>query len=184
MPEYVSPRAAGSCSKVRAPSAAKVLRAPLVPSRGRRYSMGMRLFTIGFTRSSAEDFFGRLLKAKVKRVIDVRLHNSSHLAGFAKKEDLRYFLQAIGGIDYLHEPRLAPDEATFAAFKKEHGGAAEFEKRVRALLVRRRAETLLPKATFDQACLLCAEPSPEHCHRRVVAEYLQKKWKDLDVPHL
>lgn len=144
----------------------------------------MHLFTIGFTQSSAEDFFGRLLAARVKRVIDVRLHNSSHLAGFAKKEDLRYFLEAIGGIDYLHEPRFAPDEPTFTAFKREHGGLAEFEKRVRALLVKRKAETLLPKATFGEACLLCAEPSPEHRRRRMVAEHLQKKWRNLVVSHL
>ena len=77
----------------------------------------MQLFTIGFTRSSAEAFFGRLQRAGVRRVIDVRLNNRSQLAGFAKRDDLAWFLRALGGIAYQHDAGLAPTPALLAAYR-------------------------------------------------------------------
>ena len=144
----------------------------------------MKVFTIGFTKTSAESFFGRLQKAGVKKVLDVRLNNVSQLAGFAKKEDLRYFLKAIGGIDYMHEPLLAPTQEMLDAYKKEGGDWADYEKRFLVLLESRRIEETLQRSLLDSACLLCSENKPEHCHRRLVAEYLDRKWGGLDVSHL
>src|SRR5438067_13289367 len=128
----------------------------------------MKVFTIGFTKTSAESFFGRLQKAGVKKVLDVRLNNVSQLAGFAKKEDLRYFLKAIGGIDYMHEPLLAPTQEMLDAYKKEGGDWADYEKRFLVLLESRRIEETLQRSLLDSACLLCSETKPEHCHRRLV----------------
>ena len=75
----------------------------------------MRLFTIGFTKKSAEGFFTNLSKAGVKRVIDIRLNNMSQLAGFTKRDDLRYFLRTICNIDYIHLPELAPNKGDFGS---------------------------------------------------------------------
>jgi uncharacterized protein (DUF488 family) len=144
----------------------------------------VKVFTIGFTKSTAERFFGRLQKAGVKKVLDVRLNNVSQLAGFAKKEDLRYFLKAIGGIDYAHEPMLAPTQAMLDAYKKDGGDWADYEKRFNALLAERRIEQTVQRSALEGACLLCSEDKPQHCHRRLVVEYLKQKWGDLDVQHL
>ena len=144
----------------------------------------MRVFTIGFTKSSAESFFSRLQKAGVKKVLDVRLNNVSQLAGFAKKEDLRYFLKAIGGIEYAHEPRLAPTQEMLDAYKKAGGDWSDYEKRFLALMAERRIEETVPRSVVEGACLLCSEDTPRQCHRRLVVDYLQQKWGGIDVAHL
>lgn len=144
----------------------------------------MKVFTIGFTKSSAESFFTRLKKAGVKSVLDVRLNNVSQLAGFAKKDDLRYFLKAIAGIDYAHEPKLAPTQEMLDGYKKAGGDWADYEKRFLALMAERRIEESVPRSSLDTACLLCSEDTPKQCHRRLVVEYLQQKWGDLEVAHL
>jgi len=144
----------------------------------------MKLFTIGFTKTSAESFFGRLQKAGVKKVADVRLNNVSQLAGFAKKDDLRYFLRAICGIGYEHHPELAPTQEMLDAYKKRRGDWAEYERRFLDLMANRRIEETVARETLDGACLLCSEDKPHHCHRRLVAEYLKEKWGDLEVVHL
>ena len=123
--------------------------------------------TIGFTKSTAERFFERLIGAGVTRVIDVRLHNTSQLAGFAKADDLGYLLGKIGGIDYVHEPLLAPTDD------------------ILRLMAERRIEARLKPELFSRACLLCSEATPDHCHRRLVCEYLNDKWGGrLEVRHL
>lgn len=144
----------------------------------------MKIFTIGFTKTPAESFFTRLQEAGVKKVIDVRLHNDSQLAGFAKKDDLRYFLQALGGIHYAHLPELAPTQELFEAYKKQKGEWSVFEKQFLELMKSRRIEDAFPRDSFAGACLLCSEDKPEHCHRRLVAEYLASKWGEIDIVHL
>lgn len=145
----------------------------------------MILATIGFTKTSAEHFFGRLSRAQVRRVIDVRLNNTSQLAGFAKSEDLRYFLKAIGGIDYVHEPILAPTQDILDAFKKNKGDWRVYEAQFLSLMATRRIEDRLSPELLDGGCLLCSEDKPHQCHRRLVAEYLRTKWSVLlQVRHL
>jgi uncharacterized protein (DUF488 family) len=144
----------------------------------------MKVYTIGFTKTSAELFFTRLQKAGVKKVLDVRLNNVSQLAGFAKKNDLRYFLKAICGIEYTHRPELAPTQEILDAYKKENGQWADYEKRFLELMASRRIEQTIPRDAVDGACLLCSEDKPHHCHRRLVAEYLKDKWGDLEIAHL
>ncbi len=144
----------------------------------------MKVFTIGFTKTSAESFFSRLQNAGVRKVLDVRLNNVSQLAGFAKKEDLRYFLKAIGGIDYVHEPKLAPTQEMLNAYKKDGVDWGDYERRFLALMAERRIEEIMPRSSLEGACLLCSEDKPKQCHRRLVVEYLQRKWGDIEVAHL
>ncbi len=144
----------------------------------------MKLYSIGFTKTTAESFFTRLSNAGVKKVIDVRLNNVSQLAGFAKKDDLRYFLEAICRIGYEHRPELAPTQDMRDEHKKHRGDWARYEERFLELMATRKIEESVPRSAVDEACLLCSEDKPHHCHRRLVAEYLKKKWGDLEIIHL
>jgi len=144
----------------------------------------IQVFTIGFSEKSAEHFFETLRGASVRRVIDVRLNNTSQLAGFAKKDDLEYFLQSLLGIEYVHLPELAPTQQILDAFKKQKRPWADYERDFLSLLRSRRAEDTLARETFHQACLLCSEHKPQHCHRRLVAEYLKKHWGKVEIAHL
>ena len=144
----------------------------------------MRLMTIGFTKKSAQRFFEALRTAGVRRVADVRLNNVSQLAGFAKRKDLEYFLDAICGIDYVHLPDLAPTREMLDAFKKHGGDWATYETGFLDLMTRRRVEETVSPALLDRACLLCSEDKPDHCHRRLVAEYLDRHWGGVDIRHL
>ena len=145
----------------------------------------MKLFTIGFTKKSAEAFFTKLQGAGVKRLVDIRLNNVSQLAGFAKRDDLRYFAKAICNIEYVHVPELAPTQEMLDRFKKERDGDwASYERQFLELMRSRRVETTLTRRLLDHACLLCSEDQPQQCHRRLVAEYLQKKWGDVEIAHL
>lgn len=141
----------------------------------------MEIATIGFTQSSAQRFFARLLDAGVDTVVDVRLHNTSQLAGFAKAEDLAYFLKTIGSIGYRHEPLLAPTEDILTGFKKQKGDWALYRDRFMDLMAERRIETVLEPQMLAGACLLCSEAQPHHCHRSLVVDYLNGKWGDTLV---
>jgi uncharacterized protein (DUF488 family) len=142
------------------------------------------LFTIGFTQKSAETFFGLLIDAGVKRLVDVRLNNTSQLAGFAKKTDLIYFLRELGGIDYIHLPQLAPTKDIFDAYKKQKGDWKDFREGFLALMARREVEKSVSPEMLAQGCLLCSESDPTHCHRSLIVEYLGKIWGNLDIQHL
>jgi uncharacterized protein (DUF488 family) len=144
----------------------------------------MKVFTIGFTRKSAETFFTRLKDAGVKRLVDVRLNNVSQLAGFTKKDDLRYFTKAICGMDYLHVPALAPTADILDAYKKHKGDWGVYEQQFLGLMRSRRIEETVSPDMLEGGCLLCSEETPDHCHRRLVAEYLKDKWGDVEIEHL
>lgn len=144
----------------------------------------MRLFTIGFTKKSAEGFFEMLRKSGAKRVVDVRLNNVSQLAGFAKKQDLAYFLEKICGIEYVHLPILAPTKQMLDEYKKQRGSWQAYAEQFLALMKERRIETKVPRDEIADSCLLCSEDRPHHCHRRLVAEYLNQHWGNIDIKHL
>ena len=132
----------------------------------------MQLFTIGFTKKTAEHFFNLLAEASVKRVVDIRLNNVSQLAGFAKQDDLRFFLKTIHGIDYIHISELAPTKEIMDDFKKKKVDWATYKKRFTQLISRRNTADHLKGKLFDKDCLLCSEAKAEYCHRRLVAEFL------------
>jgi uncharacterized protein (DUF488 family) len=144
----------------------------------------MKLFTIGFTKKSAESFFTTLKTAGVGRLLDVRLNNVSQLAGFTKRDDLRYFTKALCGIDYVHVPVLAPTQDILDAYKKHKGDWGLYQRQFLDLMRSRRVESELSRELLDGACLLCSEHRPDHCHRRLVAEYLAEKWGRLEIEHL
>jgi len=144
----------------------------------------IKLFTIGFTHKTAEAFFSTLIRAGVKRVIDIRLNNTSQLAGFAKKDDLRYFLKALGDMDYIHRPDFAPTQEILDVYKKKKGDWAAYELEFRGLLEERKPEAHVTRELLDRGCLLCSEPTPERCHRRLVAEWLREKLGDMEICHI
>lgn len=144
----------------------------------------MKIFTIGFTNKKARSFFEKIRQAGVKRVVDVRLNNISQLAGFTKKEDLKYFLSEIGGIEYVHLPQLAPTKQLLDDYKKHRGDWGVYERNFLALMADRHIESSLGSTLMDRDCLLCSEDKPDHCHRRLVAEYLQRHWPQMSIEHL
>jgi uncharacterized protein (DUF488 family) len=145
----------------------------------------MKIFTIGFTKKSAETFFARLQCAGVKRLVDVRLNNVSQLAGFAKRDDLKYFTKSICGIDYVHMPELAPTAEILDPYKKrKNGDWSLYEQQFQDLIRSRRIEETVPREILNEGCLLCSEEKPHHCHRRLVAEYLRDKWGDVQIDHI
>jgi len=108
----------------------------------------------------------------------------SQLAGFAKKDDLAFFLRTICGIPYEHHPELAPTRELLDFYKKDGGAWSDYEKRFTDLIAKRRIETTLSPEALDGACLLCSEDKPTHCHRRLVAEYLRERWGGVEIVHL
>ena len=144
----------------------------------------MKLFTIGFTKKSAEEFFTKLRQADVKRLADVRLNNVSQLAGFSKRDDLRYFLKEICGIEYVHLTDLAPTQTLLDEYKKQTHDWPKYETEFLRLMSERHIEEHIPKELLDRACLLCSEDKPSRCHRRLVAEYLNEKWGNMEIVHL
>lgn len=145
----------------------------------------MEIYTIGFAGKSAAEFFGHLKNAGIRRLIDIRLNNTSQLAGFTKADNLPYFLKELCNIDYVHEPLLAPTKEIFDAYKKDGIEWPEFERRYRELLVERQVEVVLDRSLFaSRVVLLCSESTADQCHRRLAAEYLREKWGDIQIIHL
>lgn len=140
--------------------------------------------TIGHAGTSAESFFTRLRDARVERLLDIRLRPVSQFATFAHQRDLPYFLRELCGIDYEHDVRLAPDDDLLDAYRGKKIGPDDFHERFRQLMDERGIPGELDPAAFDRkTALLCSEASPDHCHRRIVAELLASTWS-RDIEHL
>jgi len=118
------------------------------------------------------------------RLLDVRLNNVSQLAGFTKRDDLRFFCQAILAIEYRHLPELAPTQLMLDDYKKNGGDWLDYEAKFLALMSERKVEDKIATELIDGGCLLCSEPTPENCHRRLVAEYLKGKWGNIEIEHI
>jgi uncharacterized protein (DUF488 family) len=145
----------------------------------------VEIYTIGFTQTTAERFFGRLADARIQRLVDVRLNNTSQLAGFAKAADLPYFLRQLIGASYEHQPMLAPTQPMLDAYKKRKGDWAAYEREFLSLMEQRRVDEKLDPADFERpVALLCSEATAEHCHRRLVVEFLAARWSDIQAVHL
>ncbi len=145
----------------------------------------IKIFTIGFTGSSAEHFFGRLKSAGVKKVIDTRLWAGSQLSGFAKKKDLQFFLKAISGIEYEYRQELAPSEDILKPFKNNHISWNDYEMQYIQLMEQRNIAHIVMPTEVDESCFLCACKTHHHCHRRLLAEYLKNAWdRQTEIIHL
>lgn len=144
----------------------------------------MNLYTIGFTKKSAERFFGLLRESGAKRIVDVRLNNVSQLSGFAKRDDLRFLLTEICGMGYVHLPEMAPTKEILDEYRKGGGDWAKYEAQFLDLMHQRQIAESIDQELLADGCLLCSEDTPVRCHRRLVAEYLSARWGGLEVIHL
>lgn len=145
----------------------------------------MEIYSIGFTQKSASQFFGALKSNRIERLLDVRLNNTSQLAGFAKQSDLAYFLHEICGAAYEHEPLLAPTQDILDAYKKNKGDWNTYTQAYLQLIRSRAVESALSRESFStRTVLLCSEPTAEHCHRRLALEYLRSHWGDVLIRHI
>lgn len=140
--------------------------------------------TIGFTKKNAEKFFSLLRTSRARRIVDVRLNNSSQLAAYSKRDDLTFFLREILGMEYIHLPELAPTKDILDAYKKNKGDWSVYEPAFLELMKKREIEKRIDPEIIKGGCLLCSEDTPHHCHRRLVAEYLQNHWGEFDIEHL
>jgi uncharacterized protein (DUF488 family) len=141
-------------------------------------------FTIGFTKKSARSFFTKLHDAGVARIVDVRLNNSSQLAGFAKRDDLQFFLEGLYDIEYVNLPELAPTKDILDKYKKNQGDWSVYEREFLELMDKRRIQDSIPRELIEGGCLLCSEHLPTHCHRRLVVEYLTRHWGNIEATHI
>jgi uncharacterized protein (DUF488 family) len=143
----------------------------------------MKLYTIGFTKKPARVFFETLRGSGANRLVDVRLNNVSQLAGFAKRDDLAYFLGSIASMRYSHELELAPTPDLLRAYRRGDIDWEHYEDRFIELMQSRRIENI-SRDLLASSCLLCSEDGAARCHRRLVAEYLQECWGNVEIVHL
>ena len=143
------------------------------------------LYTIGFTKKKAKQFFTLVKEAQIKRLFDVRLHNVSQLAGFAKKADLAFFLKELCDVQYVHATDLAPTDDLLKAYKRKEITWESYADSYLNLMSKRRVERAIAPEEIDNTCLLCSEHLPHHCHRRLLAEYLGDHFDTpLAIKHL
>ncbi|HEX5164167.1 MAG TPA: DUF488 domain-containing protein [Thermomicrobiales bacterium] len=145
----------------------------------------MEIYTIGFTQKSARQFFDLLKANGIRRLIDIRLSNTGQLAGFTKSTDLAYFLEEICGAEYTHQPLLAPTKQLLTDYRNGRTSWAGYERIFESLMTERQIETAISPSLFNvPSVMLCSEPTADQCHRRLVAEYLQRHWDDVTIHHL
>ncbi len=146
----------------------------------------MKVFTIGFTQKSASEFFNKIKSNKIELVIDIRLNNVSQLAGFAKGKDLEYFLKELCGCDYIHDKVFAPTKELLDGYRSKKVTWDEYEQIFGKIMEERKIADHFKKlySKMDSICLLCTEPTPEKCHRRLIAEYLKGFDNNIEVIHI
>jgi uncharacterized protein (DUF488 family) len=144
----------------------------------------IKLYTIGFTKKSAEHFFELLKKNNVKKIVDIRINNTSQLAGFAKGSDLAYFAKSINNIGYVYIPDFAPTKELLSDYQNKKIDWLDYQKIFMNLIEQRKISSKYDIADFDGSCFLCSEDTPEKCHRRLVVEYFKRKNNDIQIIHL
>lgn len=147
----------------------------------------MTVYTIGFTKKSAEEFFSLLRENGVRTLLDIRLNNTNQLAGFTKKQDLDYFTKSLLGIPYVHDPRFAPEAQTISGYRNGKGTYAAFRKEFLHTMEERKILEVIRKeysGSLDHICLLCSEKDPDTCHRKIVAGLMKEVYPDLEIVHL
>lgn len=144
----------------------------------------IKLYTIGFTGKTAEDFFSLLKNSEINKIVDTRINNVSQLSGFAKGNDLRFFAKEIAGISYDHEVDFAPTKELLANYRNKKVNWKEYEDAYLNLLDMRKIIQKVNVEDLHQNCLLCSEHTPEKCHRRLLAEYFKSVRNDIDIIHL
>ena len=144
----------------------------------------IRVFTIGCAGKNARQFFSILKQSGIRKVIDVRLYNTSQLAGFTRKHDVEYFLQAIVGAEYIHMPIMAPTKQLLNDYKKRLISWQQYETEFKSIITQRKIDKHITLQDMDMSCFLCSEATADNCHRRLVAEYLAGFWPNISIIHL
>lgn len=145
-----------------------------------------KLYTIGFTQKSAKTFFESLKNNNIETIIDIRLNNTSQLAGFAKFPDIAFFLNELCAINYIHDTKFAPQKTTLKNYKNKtidwEQYVAEFDNTMKS----RHIEEYIRKnyRNLNNMCLLCSEPTAEKCHRRLIADIFKSQYTHLEIIHL
>ena len=142
------------------------------------------IYTIGFAQKAAKEFFSSLSNNNIRKLIDIRLNNTSQLAGFAKKHDLEYFLEKICNIKYVHKPDFAPTQEILDNYKKKIISWVEYEKKYLDILSQLDIKQKITFEELNMSCLLCSEPKPDFCHRRLLAEYFKNLYKEIEIKHI
>ena len=147
----------------------------------------MTLYTIGFTRRTAQEFFEPIKYRMIQLLVDVRLNNTSQMCGFTKKQDLPYLLETICGCKYEHCPDYAPTQELLTDWKKKRITWQEYEATYRELMLERgavREFITCCEGLYESVCLLCSEPKPQHCHRKLFAELVKAELDETEIIHL
>lgn len=147
----------------------------------------MKIFTIGFTKKDAKTFFELLQKNKIDLLLDIRLNNVSQLAGFAKGNDLGYFINEILNAKYIHDTRFAPTKELLDSYRDKNINWLEYEKEFNKIIEDRRLVDIFQDnyyKNYERVCLLCSESEAEKCHRRLIAEYLKENFSDIEIIHI
>lgn len=147
----------------------------------------MNIYTIGFAQKSAKKFFELLQSNNIDCLLDIRLNNISQLAGFTKGKDLEYFLNKILSVKYFHNTDFAPTKEILDNYKKKNITWSEYEKLYIQLIEKRHVENLFAKIinnNYSNICLLCSEPEPQQCHRRLLVTYLKQHFENIQIRHL
>ncbi|MBQ6482882.1 MAG: DUF488 domain-containing protein [Anaerolineaceae bacterium] len=146
----------------------------------------MIVYTIGFTQKSAEQFFELIKNNNIELLVDVRLNNTSQLAGFSKGSDLKYFLKEICNTKYIHCPEFAPTKELLSNYQKHLVSWSEYEKEFDIILELRGdyGKFYDRFRNYERVCLLCSEPTADQCHRRLVAEKIQKENEGIRIVHI
>lgn len=137
----------------------------------------MQVYTMGFTRKNAKEFFDLISANHIEMLIDVRLNNQSQLSGFTKGKDLAFFLKEICQCAYEHELLFAPTKKILDDYKKKLIDWEEYEHEYNDLIAKRKISDIFLKKynNYERILLLCSEPTSQNCHRRLLAEYLKKE---------
>ncbi len=146
----------------------------------------MKLYTIGFTQKRAATFFELLQRNGIRRLVDIRVSPDGQLSGFARKDDLPYFLDRLAdGCAYVHLPELAPTKEILKDYRAD-GNWNRYVLRFEMLMDERSIPATLRREDFEAqvSCLLCSEATPEQCHRRLVAARLAAHWPEVELIHL
>ena len=146
--------------------------------------MKTKVFTIGCAGKNAREFFTILKQAGIRKVIDVRLYNTSQLAGFSKRQDIEYFLQAIVGAEYAHLPIMAPTKQLLNDYKKGLIDWQQYETQFKSIISQRQIDKHIEPGDMDMTCFLCSEAKADNCHRKLIAEYLADNWENITISHL
>ncbi len=146
----------------------------------------IKVYTIGFTKKSAQEFFELLMDNDIEKVIDIRLNNSSQLAGFAKGRDLKYILENLIGIRYEHNIMMAPTKEILDNYKGDRISWTEYKDKYNQLLLSRNIinNEMFNLNRYDHVCFLCSEEAEDFCHRRLLVEFLFSDKKETQIIHL